>query len=109
MSCHRAVSGPVVKAFEALSIAIINDDKEAAAFLRKEIFNRIRSAHTPKAIRCAISLAETNNDDLKQTDEGSLTINDEDLYNALWTQLKDASLLVHVYHATAMPDSKLGE
>ena len=98
-----------VQAFEALSIAIIGGVKEAAASLRKEIFDRIRSANTPKAIRCVISLAETNNDDLKQIDEGSQTITDEDLYNALRTQLKDVSSLVHVYHATAMPDSKLGE
>ena len=101
-----------VQAFEieTLSIVIIGGVKEAAASLRKEIFDRIRSANTPKAIRCAISLAETNNDNLKQIDdEGSQTITDENLYNALRTQLKDASSLVHVYHATAMPDSKLGE
>ena len=38
-----------VQAFEALSIAIIGGVKEAAASLRKEIFDRIRSANTPKA------------------------------------------------------------
>ena len=38
-----------VQAFEAFSIAIIGGVKEAAASLRKEIFDRIRSANTPKA------------------------------------------------------------